>query len=350
MALEKENPLKDLKWFAIVFFAVIFAWFYSGGYERSTTKEGAYLRPPSTVGESADDYGSFRWFPSIFGRVGGPTVSTEGNSSFSNSDGSVSSKSSGTKTVIGSGGTEIKTAPVGKTSETLENITGNLAGSAYKNKVTIENIGSAASSQVQNEYITIKAGENNTNKVRITGWQVKSAVTGGSFTIGSGTRLFYSGQVNNESPIELNPGDTAYIITGRSPVGISFLKNKCSGYLSQFQKFVPTLSSNCPAPINENIPLDPQSFNDKCIDFIQSLSRCRILTGSIPQGITPECSNFVTTKFNYNGCVNDHKNDKDFYSKNWWVYLGRSEKIWKTQREVVELLDDKGLIVDVESY
>ena len=54
--------------------------------------------------------------------------------------------------------------------------------------------------------------------------------------------------------------------------------------------------------------------------------------------------------FNYNGCVDAHKNDADFMGNTWRVYLGRSSSMWRTKNELVKLLDKDGKTVDAFSY
>jgi hypothetical protein len=91
-------------------------------------------------------------------------------------------------------------------------------------------------------------------------------------------------------------------------------------------------------------------INDACFDYIESMGQCRIQTETLPLNWSHECTNFIYNKINYPSCVNTHKNDKDFYQKEWRVYLKRSEKIWKEKRETIILYDDHGKIVDTLKY
>jgi cell division protein FtsX len=45
-----------------------------------------------------------------------------------------------------------------------------------------------------------------------------------------------------------------------------------------------------------------------------------------------------------------HKNDQGFYDPTWWVYLGRDDSLWKTRREIIDLLDQNGKIIDSTTY
>ncbi|TSC70190.1 MAG: hypothetical protein CEO12_505 [Parcubacteria group bacterium Gr01-1014_46] len=220
--------------------------------------------------------------------------------------------------------------------------------SVYKDIIDLSYV--TRSEDPKQEYLTIRV---NTTKapINITGWIIKSLASGVSVSIPKGTPLFFTGTVNSEEDIYLDSGDTMYLITGISPNGSSFKLNKCSGYLAQFQTFTPYLYTSCPQPKNENLSSIPRTVNnDACFDYIDYFPTCRIQTESLPANWSYECVNFIYSKINYPSCVNTHKNDKDFYLKEWRVYLKRSEKLWKSSREEIVLYDDVGKIVDTLKY
>lgn len=205
------------------------------------------------------------------------------------------------------------------------------------------------------EYVTIKFNKNyrtdpNTS-IPISGWTLKSVTTLNSVTIPKATYLFRAGQLNNDETIFLKPDDTLYLTTGMSPNGTSFKTNKCSGYLTQFQTFIPYISSNCPLPKNEALSqIGKSGLNDVCLDLLDKLPMCKIYTEKWPDGISSECMKFISEKLNYNSCIDNHKNDKDFYGNEWRVYLKRSEPLWKPRREVLILYDNVGKVVDTLQY
>lgn len=206
------------------------------------------------------------------------------------------------------------------------------------------------SSDASQEYLTINVGTTKT-PINVTGWVVKSTNSGESVSIPKGTYLFFTGTVNSEEDIYLSSGETLFLITGRSPNGSSFKVNKCSGYLTQFQTFTPSIYTTCPQPKNEDLSSIPKSVNnDACLDYIEYFPSCRIQTDSLPANWSYECTNFIYNKINYPSCVTTHKADKDFYGKEWRVYLKRSEKIWKSSREKMVLYDNVGKIVDTLEY
>jgi hypothetical protein len=224
----------------------------------------------------------------------------------------------------------------------------NKNASVYKDIVDLSFV--ARSNDPKQEYAQIRV---NTTKepINITGWKLTSKSSGQTVTIPKGTYLFFTGTTNTEENIYLNSGDVVYLVTGISPNGASFKVNKCSGYLSQFQSFTPYLSTYCPQPRNEDLSSIPKTVNnDACLDYIDYFPSCRIQTETLPANWSYECTSFIYNKINYPSCVNTHKGDKDFYQKEWRVYLKRSEKIWKDRREEIILYDNNGKIVDTLTY
>lgn len=200
------------------------------------------------------------------------------------------------------------------------------------------------------EYLKITVG-NLKAPVNVTGWTVKSLSSGVSVTIPKSTYLFFVNSPNSEQDIYLESKDVMYLTTGISPNGSSFKKNKCSGYLSQFQTFTPSLGTSCPRPRDEDLSSIPKTVNnDDCLEYIERFPSCRTQTKSTPANWSYECTNFIYTKINYSSCVDTHKNDADFYKNEWRVYLKRSERLWKDRREVIVLYDSLGKIVDTLEY
>jgi hypothetical protein len=221
--------------------------------------------------------------------------------------------------------------------------------SQYKGIVTLSYIN--RSKDPSQEYVVIKVRDDAKESIPVTGWVLKSINTGNQVSIPKATYLFFTGMLNVEENILLVAGDTLYLTTGISPNGSSFKVNKCSGYLGQFQTFIPYFNNNCPAPRNEDLSSIPKLLvNSDCLDYIDSMNRCRIQTETLPINWGTECKNFIIDKINYPSCINTHKNDKDFYEKEWRVYLKRGENLWKDRREIVVLYDNDGKIVDTLKY
>lgn len=200
--------------------------------------------------------------------------------------------------------------------------------------------GGAGNTNPDSEYLTFTLSQNHIGKVPITGFELKSLITGRGITIPEAVTLPFAGVINEETPVFINPGDTVVLVTGRSPIGYSFRLNKCTGYFGQFQNFTPYLERNCPLPKDEADDFPPNYFNDACIDYIQSISQCTMpLNNYSTSLLQSQCQSFINEKLNYKGCVDEHKNDPDFYKKEWRIYLGQNEELWKSRRETIKLLD-----------
>src|SRR3989338_8896167 len=180
------------------------------------------------------------------------------------------------------------------------------------------------------EYVTLRADSDLKEKIRLTGLVLKSAVTGVKAEIGQGVYLYFSGVIN-------------------SAQGIFVRTNKCLGYLAKNQNFNPALYGNCPTIRNEPQPKAPNNLNDKCLDYIENYPPCTTFTTGKLE-LSPECNNFLIEKTNYSYCVQNHKNDLDFYVADWRIYLSRDETVWKSKRETIELLDQNGKLIDSVSY
>ena len=224
--------------------------------------------------------------------------------------------------------------------------------SQYRGTVTLSHyVSGAGSTNAQNEYLTLYLSSSARGPVAISGWAVVSSATGNGAQIPMGTEIPRSGTVAAIQPIVLNPGDTAILDSGRSPIGASFRENKCIGYFNQFQSFSPSLQNNCPSPTTELQNFyGPNYIRDaSCINYVNNLNRCQLAL-TPPQGLSSSCENFLQGYLNYNGCVNAHQNDLDFRSTTWRIYLGSDTSLWRTKNEVIKLVDASGNTVDAFSY
>jgi hypothetical protein len=233
--------------------------------------------------------------------------------------------------------------------EELERIE-SLAGSKYKGLVRISSSSGARQSTPTKERIELKISSNAEEKIKISNWRLESAVTGKGVKIGRGTYLPYSAQVNNELDIFVEAGDKIIISTGRSPIGASFRLNTCTGYFEQFQNFDPSIRKICPKPIDELPNLGPGDEFEKCFEFVRRLPRCEVYLREVPIGLGGSCWNFISEDLNYNNCVQNHKEEEDFYLDEWRIYLGRNNELWKSKRELIKLIDNEGKVVDAVTY
>ena len=150
----------------------------------------------------------------------------------------------------------------------------------------------------------------------------------------------------NGKPIILKPGDKAHILTGKSTKGTNFKINKCSGYFNQFHQFIPSIFSQCP---NINDLPGVNNFDNTCIEYLAKLELCQMPV-SLPTDLGSSCQNFIQQHANYQGCVNDHKNDSDFDKGDWRIFLNRTTEMWEKRNETVKLIDQTGKIIAEANY
>ncbi|MAF59684.1 MAG: hypothetical protein QF858_03880 [Candidatus Pacebacteria bacterium] len=225
--------------------------------------------------------------------------------------------------------------------------------SPFKGRVEIVHSSFAAKETDANkEYIRLRVSRSASEAISLSGWTLKSIVSSARYEIPKATRVSSSGLTAVDTKVLVEPGGEVVVVTGRSPNGVSFLVNKCSGYWEQFQDFTPSISRQCPSP-EEEFLVTGQSFigfGNDCVDFIERMPRCKIHTGELPVEFPLSCRSFITSEINYPKCVERHVNDSDFYKNEWRVYLNRSQEVWREKRELITLYDRNGLIVDTFSY
>ncbi len=223
--------------------------------------------------------------------------------------------------------------------------------SPYRDIITLS-IGDVGSTDPNTEYLTLAMSQENRAPIDISAWRIESVVTNKQVSIPFGVRLPKQGRINATARILLSAGESAIILSGKSPTGVSFYENKCTGYLAEDQTFYPSLSLSCPYPLDEmkrfgNIGLD----DDKCYAFIQTLSSCKNADGDdAPRKLSGSCRTFIYTSLTYQGCVANHHTDPYFYKGPWRIYLERNDDLWRTEREILRLLDDQGRTVSVLKY
>ena len=343
MAEKKPNPMSDLLIFVVALVGLGILWVATGGPDRARSGSGQSLFTTPYV-------------PSVSsGQAGYRTINS---SLYSPSD------SHTTGVQLGRGAT-----------------------STWYGKVRLRRGSWSGVDYSFQEYIYI---ENNSYgdqaaTATISGWKIKNR---GRFTgypdqaiIPMGVKTFVGGGNNLLEPVKLAPGERAIINTGQMvsadpyqfPSGLKV--NKCLGYLSTAgqglfgNSFYPALSNRCVSPSRE--PGAQETLNDDCLKFVSnSVTSCMTVkfneyggliglgreevndregkkrTISLPQF----CLNYLRNHFNYNSCVSVHKNDSDFYSREWRIWLGQSRKLYAPDRETITLYDKFGKIVDQVSY
>lgn len=221
--------------------------------------------------------------------------------------------------------------------------------SPYRGSVHLER-GRADESLAAREYVVIEASSRLDAPVKLSGWRIVSVRTGSTGRIGFGTELPRSGSLNMTGDIMLYPGDEAIVISGRSPIGVSFRENICIGYLDEYQRFEPPLQESCPDPLDEFESYfgEDERTDSNCYEAIAAADACT--TPEDLDKVPSSCRAFVRDYLTYNGCVAQHQNTRDFRVATWRIYLGSRGGLWKEKQEMLKLVDAQGKTVDLITY
>lgn len=296
------SPMSDLLLFVGIFLLFFLVWVAGGGPSRPISFAGPYLRPISGPGTGAEAYGD----PGAYG-------------GFS------------TGISIGGWGANI-TAPAGSSE------------SARLASLVPDPYGAKESDEDQ-EYVTLIAS----GDVSTEGWKLVSQKTGKGALFPQGATVPQAGRVNVLSPIQLSAGDTVTIVTGRSPIGMSFRENKCTGYFEERQDFRPPLPQSCPTSYQELDRFYDGDDEEACLSYARTVPYCSS-AASAPSNVSSSCEEFVEDYLNYEGCVDAHENDSDFRGRTWRVFLGSRDELWRKDGETILLLDAQGKVVSQLSY
>lgn len=223
--------------------------------------------------------------------------------------------------------------------------------SPYRSLVSLQEA-HAAESDPAKEYMTIVGARGNDGSIDLTGWSVQSAVSGTRLYLPEAASIFIGGAINNPDHVMLAPGGTAIVVSGVSPVGISFRENICSGYLGKLQTFHPNLDYvSCPSPsaalpeTAENL----RAYGSNCLDYVRELSSCDF-PQNVPPTLSLACHAFVLDTFSYNGCVRTHRGTPSFLRNTWRLYLNAQYNLWDDRHDIIRLLDAQGRTVDAVTY
>ena len=211
--------------------------------------------------------------------------------------------------------------------------------------------GAARTQTTSGQYIELRAQGGLTSPLNISGWSLESALTGVRAYVPQASTLFRQGRINPVINVTLPSGGTAVVLTGISPVGVSFRENKCTGYLGTLQPFVPPLEQSCPSPL-ASIPRTAENeaaLGANCFEYLATLPSCTFPT-SLPASLSNACRSAIQNKLSYNGCVNQYSGSTAFAQNAWRLFLAQGAPLWDGEHDVIRLLDGQGRVVDVINY
>lgn len=214
--------------------------------------------------------------------------------------------------------------------------------------VFLDRASGVKASEPDREYFVLLVSDVLSAPIAITDWKVFDRATKRIHRIPRAVKVFGSGDVS--APVAVGAGDRVFVSSGDSPVKTSFQVNKCSGYRSQSVDFVPSIKTTCTDPVREFTSHGKVPFSDDvCYDTVSSLSRCTTVK-TAPQGVTTACRDFLQQVLSEKGCVSRHRNDADFFTGEWRLFLKSDRELWKNRDNVLYLLDENDLLVATMVY
>lgn len=220
--------------------------------------------------------------------------------------------------------------------------------SPYFGQIKIYSV-SYSSSETTPSEIKINSDFQNKNKsINISGWKIKSNLR--ELEIPKAINIYEPSGSSQETDIYFESGNNMNIYSNTSAIGKNFRLNKCIGYLENFYKFTPPLSLNCP-PIYSREEIS--TYAGYCQNYIMSIGSCKLpdinYYNSIPgtdQGNA--CRQFLNS-ISYNNCFQKHKNDNDFLSKEFRIWVNQNTLL-DPQHDRLLLFDENGLLVSEYIY
>ena len=208
--------------------------------------------------------------------------------------------------------------------------------------VFLDRVSSIKESSADREYFILLVSNVLTSPLTIAGWKVLDRQKKVAYPFPA---ISASSSGGDSFSITVYSGDRVVVSSGRSPVNTSFRVNKCSGYRSQFDTFVPAIRTSCVDPLRAFADYGEVPFSDDaCYAATLSLPPC-VTADTVPSGVTDACRDFLQNVLSEDGCISRHRNDADFYTGEWRVFLDSDTQLWKNRDNVLYLLDENDLLV-----
>ena len=177
--------------------------------------------------------------------------------------------------------------------------------------------------------------------IDVTGWQIKTKKSGE--TIPQAVNVYDPSGLTAPTDIRIQNGDNVYLYSTPGPFNLRL--NKCIGYIARSNPTIPPIPQSCPSVDRSQI----QNFTGACQNYILSVPNCTVPDLNdirIPYN-DYGCRNYLAN-MNYLTCFTNHAGDSDFLSHQIMVWMGAN--VVDQYHDQVQLLDRKGLLVDVYNY
>lgn len=294
-----------------------------------------YFLFKSVENSSFFSFGDFQFSGNFFNKLGwgGSSEGVKSSGSGSITEGINDIK----QEIVESVKSKYNNLPIGISDEDVSEYYGRISFSASAISETTNPFKNPSSIRI---YINPKEGE----KINLTGWKIQG--NHGALFVPRGINYFLPPAGGEESDILIERATTLNIYSSISPIKKNFRMNRCIGYVTREEDFIPSLGGNCySVPSKEYIYLP-----GVCQDYINSVNgRCENPYKDKPESnyLSDECK-AILNKLNYTTCYNEHKDDKDFLLSEFNVWAGLN--ILDSRHDRLWLYDKGGKFVDEYTY
>jgi len=181
----------------------------------------------------------------------------------------------------------------------------------------------------------------------ITGWRVVTNQND-PFVIPSGVGEYLASGYS-EGDVMLDPRGSTTVYGKKSPFGPNIRLNVCTGYLNNVFPISPLFPKRCPAAIDRS---EITAFSGSCQSFLRSIRTCEEPNTILMSGFREDdiaCFDYMQDRFGYGSCYRAHRNDEDFFTDTWYVWLD-DVLPFDLKHDRVLLYDTAGLLVDEYVY
>lgn len=190
--------------------------------------------------------------------------------------------------------------------------------------------------------ITITADVGVGESVKVTGWTLRND-RGGSFVIPQAQEVYETGGLTRDIVLQSDERVVLYSVPNTRG---DFRLNKCMGYLVNVYNMIPPLPTSCPRLGSAEL----SQLSAPCRNYITSLNSCAVIQTTPGFSYDDASCQYFLNKLNYSGCVDLHRRDSDFLSKEWRVWGGQELNLWQPDYDRVKLYDGSGQLVTEYKY
>lgn len=185
--------------------------------------------------------------------------------------------------------------------------------------------------------------------VNITGWKIKSNKS--EIIIPQAVEIYNPDGSTQASDIILKPGNYVELYSLTSPLNRNLRLNKCIGYLGEIYNFQPIyLSQSCPSFSGSEI----RQLSGQCQSYLLSLSACKTpdvnFYNNLPGTDEGNACRAFLQNIGYGSCFRGHRQDADFLSGNWIIWLETQTLNLDARHDYLRLYDRKGNLISEYSY